>query len=178
LKSRKPKGFYTKGKGVNRKVIPITEPSGHSIKHSRAVHPSRDEAYERHIQREEGSRRKSFEHYKITFYYKGGKQETVNVAARDSDDALNLALKNRKTKLKPRSIAIKDGVGEVLAKIATGFGKVHAGVSQVKRGYTRGKVAALVKEAQSEDPATRAIARKELKKNYPDVYNNIAFEQV
>lgn len=173
----KPKRYFTKGKGPTRKVIPITEPSGHPIKHSRSVHPSRDEAYDAHMQRE-GSARKSFEHYKITFYYQGGRRETVHVAARDSDDALNKALHNRKKKLKPRSILIKDGLGEVLAKVATGIGQTRAGVEQVKRGYTHGRLKAVVKEAQGDDPVKRVIARRELKKKYPDIYKSLAFKRV
>lgn len=173
----KPKGYFTKGEGADRKVIPITTPRGHRISHSKSVHPSRDEAYDAHMKRE-GSARKTFEHYKITFYYKGGRQETVNVAAYDSDDALNKAMQNRKKKLKPRSIFIKDGLGEVLAKVATGIGQTRAGVEQVKRGYKYGKLKALVKEAQGDDPVKRAIAKRELKKQYPDMYKALAFKRV
>ena len=130
------------------------------------------------VRKLEGSARKTFEHYKITFFYSNGKQETVNIAARDSDDALNQGLKSRKSSLKPINIHIKDGLGEVLAKVATGVGKLRAGVSQVKRGYLLGKLKTLMKEAQSEDVTKRAIARAELKREFPEIYKNIAFEQV
>jgi len=47
----KPKGFFTEGKGADRKVHPISEPKGHRIAHSKHVDPSRDEVYDIHVQR-------------------------------------------------------------------------------------------------------------------------------
>ena len=49
MRKKKAVGFFSKGKGKDRKVHPITEPQGINISHSRFVHPSRDEAYQRHI---------------------------------------------------------------------------------------------------------------------------------
>ena len=162
------KKFRSK-KGKNGKTVryPITPSS--------ARHPH---VPPMEVRKLEGSARKTFEHYKITFFYSDGKQETVNIASRDADDALNQGLKARKSSLKPVKIIIKDGLGEVLAKVATGVGVLRAGVSQVKRGYLEGKLRALMKEAQSDDATRRAIARAELKREYPEIYKNIAFEQV
>lgn len=162
------KTFRSK-KGKNGKTVhyPITERTGK---------PLRESPME--VRKLEGSARKTFEHYKITFIYSNGKKETVNIASRDADDALNQGLKARKSSLKPVKIIIKDGLGEVLAKVATGIGKLRAGVSQVKRGYLLGRLGALMKEAQSDDVTKRAIARAEIKREFPEIYKNIAFEQV
>lgn len=142
----------------------------------RSGKPRRESPME--VRKLEGSARKTFEHYKITFFYSNKTQETVNIAARDSDDALNQALKTRKSSLKPINITIKDGLGEILAKVATGVGKLRAGVSQVKRGYILGRLRALMKEAQSDDATKRAIAKAELKREFPEIYETIAFERV
>lgn len=127
----------------------------------------------------EGTGRQSMEHYKIRFNYSKRRHETVHVLGRDADDSLNHGLQIRKKKnLKPLSITMHDGIGTFLAKVSTGIGKTRAGIGQVKRGYRLGKLEALVKEAQSTNKTKRSIAKAELKKNYPEVYKNLAFKEV
>ena len=83
--------------------------------------------------RHDGSSRKTMEDYKIIFYYSNKRKETVLVAARDSDDALNIALKRRKMKsLKPIKIMVIDSFGSVLGSV---FGKVAGGIQSAAAAY-------------------------------------------
>lgn len=75
-----------------------------------------------------------YEEFKITFDYGKGRKEQVTVQAHDMDDAMNLALKRRKSKLKPINAVIKDGIGEWLGKIS---GKV---VGQIRIGREKYKL--------------------------------------
>lgn len=52
MAKRKPFGYYTKGRGADRKVHPLFEPKGVRLPKAKSVHPSRDEAYQNHIERE------------------------------------------------------------------------------------------------------------------------------
>lgn len=77
--------------------------------------------------RTEGTAKKSFEHYKVIFHYSNNRKEKIEVASNDADDALNLALKERKYKgLKPIKIEVIDGIGNVLGSI---IGKVAGSAS-------------------------------------------------
>jgi len=49
--SRKPDGYYTKGRGVNREVHPMFEPKGQRIPKSRFVHPSREQVSDIHTKK-------------------------------------------------------------------------------------------------------------------------------
>lgn len=81
----------------------------------------------------EGTTRKTMEDYTITFYYSKGRKETIPMAARDSDDALNLALHRRKKKhLKPIKIVIKDGIGRILGSVV---GKVAGGIQSAVQAF-------------------------------------------
>ena len=82
------------------------------------------------------------EDYEITFHYSKGRKETIPIAARDADDALNLALHRRKKKhLKPIKIVIKDGIGRILGTIAGKVaGGVHSALSAFRAEYAKGRV--------------------------------------
>lgn len=133
----------------------------------------------KNLKKTEGTSRKTLEHYTITFYYSKGRQETVHIGARDADDALNQALKARKRKnLKPISMHVKDGLGDVLAKVAKGAGYTVAQYQRIKRSYTSGKLENLISEAQSDNMTNRAIARTQLKRMYPEIFKYLALDKV
>lgn len=115
----------------------------------------------------EGSSRKTMEDYEITFYYSKGRKETVPIAARDSDDALNLALERRKKKhLKPIKIMVKDGVGSILGTIT---GKIAGGTqaavaafrAERMKGATEREALKQVREMRE---AERDVLREEFAK--------------
>jgi hypothetical protein len=106
----------------------------------------------------EGSTRKTMEDYKITFFYSKGRKETLPVAARDADDALNVALKNRKYKnLKPLRIDIKDGLGAMLGSVAgAAAGGIHSAIVSFRAQYAKGaKERAKLKQLQEERDAEK-----------------------
>lgn len=135
--------------------------------------------------------------WSITFDYGKGSEETVQVVARDSDDALNQALKVRNSNLKPKRILIVDptlgqvvsAIGKGAMKLARGTGKgvkkglyvagrTYATYGELKREYRIGKVTTLVRDAFSENPARRAVARAQLRERYPEVYRNLGLARV
>ncbi|MBA7493560.1 hypothetical protein ES702_04119 [subsurface metagenome] len=144
--------------------------------------------------RHEGSSRKTMEDYKIIFYYSKKRKETVKVAARDSDDALSLALKRRKRKgLKPLKIMVIDGVGAILGTIAGAVaGGVHSALVAFRAQHAKGaeeraKLTQLREESEAKKKAwLEETAKKMLDKaragNRPSQIwcekHHIAWEQV
>lgn len=138
---------YVRGKGTSQK---------HSSRHK--------------VVGKEGSSRKTMEDYEITFYYSKDRKEVVPVAARDSDDALNLALQRRKMKhLKPIKILVVDGIGAILGTIV---GKVAGGtrsaIEAFRMDYAKGaserEAAKQVREMSiaQRDALREAFAKKQL----------------
>lgn len=88
---------------------------------------------------DESSTRK-FEEFKISFDYGKGRKEEVTVMARDMDDAMNLALQRRKSKLKPKNAVIRDGVGEFLGKVVgKAVGEIRIGREKYKLETARAR---------------------------------------
>lgn len=73
--ARKPKGYYSEGRGINRKVHPLFEPKGPRLPKSKSAHPSRDVAYNSHVERElaEIHRRRSIRAQRTDEAYPKGK---------------------------------------------------------------------------------------------------------
>lgn len=113
----------------------------------------------RRLLKKEGSTRESMEDYTITFYYSKGRKETIPLAARDADDALNLALQQRKMKqLKPIKIVVKDSVGAILGSIA---GKVAGGVSTAIKAFRAQYAKGAKERAELKQLQEESLAEKE-----------------
>ena len=78
------------------------------------------------------TKKDKYEEFNITFDYGKNRKEKVTVMAIDMDDAMNLALENRTSKLKPKNAVIRDGVGEFLGSVA---GKVIGGTHVAHAKY-------------------------------------------
>lgn len=143
--------------------------------------------------REEGSARKTWEKYVVTFTYSDKRKEKLVIAARDSDDALNQALKIRKIKRKPVSIKVDDSIASVASAIASGVTQVVGGtVTGVARGVRTtitasqeaglkrkaAEIERLIKLTQSKNPHERRLAKERLKKKHPEAYKRLAFKRV
>lgn len=181
----RPVGFYKK----DGKTRPITKKKQQSRYRGQKQAPSWKTSSINDLRRTEGSARKTWEKYTITFQYHDGKTEKFVVGARDSDDALNQALKVRKIKKKPVKVIIDDSIASVASAIASGVTQVVGGVvtgvakglsesAQVRIKQQAREIEELVKMTQSPNKYEREMATKKLEKKYPDAYERLAVEQV
>jgi len=72
--------------------------------------------------------------------------------------------------------------GQLVAEGARGTaltaGRAAASYQTLRREYTIGRLERLIGDASSQDPARRAIAKYQLKRDYPAIYKNIAWTSV
>ena len=113
----------------------------------------------RKIINEEGSARQTWETYTVIFHFHDKKTEKIVLGARDSDDALNQALKIRKRKAKPVKVEVIDSIADVAASITSGLTQVAGGI---KLGIKTGKAKTeLAGESAMEDMQRRRTEQTE-----------------
>jgi len=67
---------------------------------------------------------------------------------------------------------------EAMRGTALAAGRTSAVYQSVKREYATGKLEGLIRDAASDNPARRALARRQLQAEYPYIYKHIAWERV
>jgi len=74
--------------------------------------------------------------------------------------------------------AVGHAAAEVGRGVALGTGKAAAAYQSFKREYHTGRLERLIMDAASDSPARRAMAKYQLKKEYPKIYKHIAWLSV
>ena len=77
---------------------------------------------------------------------------------------------------------VASGIGYVGAEAMRGTalaaGRTSAVYQSIKREYATGKLERLIRDAGGDNPARRALARRQLEIEYPQIYKHIAWERV
>ena len=124
----------------------------------------------RKIINDEGSARQTWETYTVIFHYHDKKKEKIVLGARDSDDALNQALKIRKRKAKPVSVEVIDSIAGVASAIVGGLTQVVGGAvvglgSGIKQSMIVSKEKAEFARMEKEESDARIESRANIHKS-------------
>jgi len=68
------------------------------------------------------------------------------------------------------TIILRNPIRARLVAIARRLGQARAFTQELRRGFASGRIQALVEEAQSADASKRVIARRQLRREYPDIF--------
>ena len=77
---------------------------------------------------------------------------------------------------------VATGIGHIGAETMRGTalaaGRTSAVYQSVKREYATGKLERLIRDGGGDNPARRALARRQIQTEYPQIYRHIAWERV
>lgn len=122
--------------------------------------------------------------YTVSFKYEDGRSETIKTVARSPRQALRFADRRRERDDRPTEVVVKNRIGAIIGRIAAGVVKVAKRVAKTYREAREKyreimerdpKLDSLITRSYSDSPTERLRARAQLRKEYPQIYEELQF---